>query len=271
MSNANVDFSLLLPTRGRVPLVQRLLDSVVETSTDLRRMEVVLYVDEDDQESRKISHSKLRLFKIVGKPGETMGSMNHDCYEASHGRHLMLINDDAVFRTPGWDTRILETADRFPDGITLIYGDDLDQGEAVPTFPIVSRIVCELLGELCPRGYRNLHIESHLLDIFKQLARLGHNRICYLHDVVFEHMHPSVGKAAVDSTYVKKNQRADDLLFIALDEERAYKATLLARHIEAARKYHVTESYGAYSSEEPTDSGKRRGLVALLKRVFLSS
>src|ERR1700752_333878 len=159
--------SLLLPTRGRAALVQRLFDSVVETSTDLERLEVVLYVDEDDRESREISHSKLSLVKLVGHPGETMGNMNRACYDASHGRYVMLVNDDVVFRTKGWDARVCDAASRYPDGIALVYGNDLDQGEAVPTFPIVSRAGCDLLGEICPRGYRHLHIESHLLDIFK--------------------------------------------------------------------------------------------------------
>jgi hypothetical protein len=266
-----VQFSLFLPTRGRAALVQRLFDSLVQTTADLERMEIVLYIDEDDHESREISHPELSLVKIVSSPGQTMGNMNRACYEASHGRHVMLVNDDVVFRTQGWDHRILETASQFSDEVALIYGNDLDQGAAVPTFPIVSRTVCEVLGEICPRGYRNLHIESHLLDIFRQLARLGHNRICYLNDVIFEHMHYAVGKAAADSVYIKKNQRADDLLFIALDEERAFKAKLLAQRIGAAHHYSSAEAGKEYLSGQEIRSGHRFGLTALLKRMFLSS
>jgi len=195
----------------------------------------VLYLDEDDTESLKVYHSGLSLIKIVGRAGTTMGSMNRACYNASHGCYVMLINDDVVFRTQGWDARVRETATRYPDDIVLVYGNDLDQGDAVPTFPIVPRTVCNMLGEVCPSGYRHLHIESHLLDIFKQLARLGHKRICYLDDVIFEHMHYMVGKAAIDSTYVKKSQRLDDILFIALDDERAFKAKVLAQWIEASQ------------------------------------
>ena len=242
MRDADAQLSLLLPTRARSALVQRLFDSLVRTTADLQSLEVVLYVDDDDRESQEISHSKLSLIKIVGPPKTTMGSMNRVCYDSSHGRYVMLINDDAVFRTVGWDNRVLEAANCFPDGIALIYGNDLDQGEAVPTFPIVSPTVWRVLGEICPRGYRHLHIESHLLDIFKQLDRLGHRRICYLDDVVFEHMHHAVDKAQVDSIYVKKNQRADDLLFIALDDQRAFKAKILAQHIEADDQDHAAKS-----------------------------
>jgi len=269
MSATELNFSLLLPTRGRAPLVQRLFDSIVQTTMELEQLEVVLYIDEDDSESRNLFHPKLSLVMIVGRPGETMGNMNRACYDASRGHYVMLINDDAVFRTSGWDHRVLAVANSFPDQIALIYGNDLDQGEAVPTFPIVSRVMCDVLGELCPSSYRNLHIESHLLDIFKQLARLGHHRICYLNDVVFEHMHHAVGKAEVDSTYIKKNQRADDLLFIALDDERTFKAKILAQHIEAALKYHSAKSYTVYHTQ--LNIRQKSGLTALLKRLFLSS
>lgn len=236
MRDSDVQISLLLPTRGRVPLVQRLFDSLVQTTAELQQLEVVLYIDEDDTESCEILYPGISLIKIIGRPGETMGNMNRACYGASQGRYIVLINDDVVFRTRGWDTRVREAASRFSDEIALVYGNDLDQGKTVPTFPIISRTVCRILGEICPRGYRHLHIESHLLDIFKQLARLGCNRICYLDDVIFEHLHYAVGKAAIDPIYAKKmNQRSDDLLFIALDDERAFKAKLLARWIEAGR------------------------------------
>jgi hypothetical protein len=266
VENATLQISLLLPTRGRAALVQRLFASLIQTTEDLRRLEVVLYIDEDDLESRNISHPELSLIKIVGSPGRTMGNMNRACYESSRGRHLMLVNDDVIFRTPYWDARVLEVANRFPDDIALIYGNDLDQGKAVPTFPIVSRTVCDVLGEICPSGYRHLHIESHLLDIFKQLASLGHERICYMDDVIFEHMHYVVGKSAVDSTYAKKNQRLDDLLFFALDDERAFKAKLLARHIEGGQNDDPRGVKPEHGSALVTS--QRPGVMALIKRMF---
>ena len=228
-----MNISLLLPTRGRPALVQRLFHSLVETTKQLDDLEVVLYIDADDRETQETFSPSLRISKVIGAPGQTMGKMNARCYEASSGRYVMLVNDDVIFRTRSWDLRVLESFDSFGDGIALVYGNDLDQGGAVPTFPIVSRVVCDVLGEICPSGYRNLHIESHLFDIFNQLGNLGHHRIRYLDDVLFEHMHYTLGKAAYDSTYRKKSQRADDLLFLALDDERTYKAKLLLRYIEA--------------------------------------
>lgn len=260
--------SLLLPTRGRAALVQRLFESLIQTTADLRGLEVVLYIDEDDSASHKISSPAFPLIKLVGPPGMTMGSMNRACYDASHGRYVMLINDDVIFRTPDWDTQVIETFNCFPDDIGLVYGNDLDQGAAIPTFPIISRTVCDVLGEICPRGYKNLHIESHLFDVFKQLVRLGYDRVRYLEDVVFEHMHYIVDKAARDQVYDKKNQRADDLLFIALDDERASKAPLLARYIKARGNEQATRQGDSRISEGRVSNEQKTSFKALLKRVF---
>src|SRR3974377_672808 len=143
MSNDSIRISLLLPTRGRVAFVQRLFDSIVATSSDVKRVEVLLYIDQDDSASQTISHSVLCLEKIVGTPGQTMGKMNRACYEASRGRYVMMINDDLIFRSPHGAARVTEAFGHFPDDTALVYGNDLDQGQAVPTFPVLSRTVCE--------------------------------------------------------------------------------------------------------------------------------
>lgn len=236
MSDGSVSISLLLPTRGRPTLLQRLFESLANTTADLSVLELVLYVDEDDTETRQISHPLLSLVKLIEPPGQKMGNMNRACYEASHGRHVMLMNDDVVFRTKGWDARVLEAFAPFPDEIALVYGNDLHRGKGVPTFPIVSRTVCDLIGGICPRDYLNVYIDVHLHDIFKKLRRIGHDRLRYLDDVIFEHMHHEVGKSLRDRTYFKKNERADDFVFISLDGERQSQAQKLARCIEAHKK-----------------------------------
>lgn len=228
-----VNLSLLLPTRGRKPSVNTLLQSVFSNVCDPQFVEVVLTVDHDDAESQAITCQSLRLVKVVGSPGRPMGLMNRQCYEASSGRYVMLLNDDVLCRTRGWDTIIYEAFSKFPDDIALVYGNDLDQGAHVPTFPILSRVACEAMGTICPVGYWNLHIESHIFDVFKQLKRLRHDRIVYLPDMVFEHLHHTLDKSVADQTSKKRDPRSDDWLFIALDDDRYRIASRLAHIIEA--------------------------------------
>jgi hypothetical protein len=229
------DISLLLPTRARPALVNRLFESVVQTTTLPDNLECVVYIDVDDDASCGIERPAFKVSKLMGPAGQTMGNMMRSCYEASRGRYVMLLNDDVVFRTPGWDDRVRLAFQQFPDEVALVYGNDLDQGQSRPTLPFVSRTVCQLMGAICPRGYHNLHIESHLFDIFKQLSDFDQHRLVYLGDVVFEHMHYTVGKAHLDSTYVKKHKQNDDVLFISLDTERHNLAARMERFISTSR------------------------------------
>ena len=223
--------SLLLPTRGRRRHVERLLAGIAATTSDLARLEIIAYVDRDDVESQRIAHRAVRVQTLVRPPGATMGAMLRACYDASRGRYVMLINDDAIFRTPGWDRRVIGAFARFPDEVALVYGNDLDQRQSRPTFPIVSRAVCDVIGSICPRGYYGLHIESHLFDIFRRLAALGADRIVYLGDVVFEHTHYARRESGLATTYRHRNKVHDDVLFFALDQERCRSARRLHRFI----------------------------------------
>lgn len=227
-----VEISILLPTRGRPFLVQRLLKSITHTTSDLVNIEVILYIDEDDVVSHEITHPSITLVKIIMPPGNSMGNITRECYKASSGRYIMLMNDDVVFHTQNWDIAVISAFRNFHDDIALVYGNDLDQSEHVPTFPILSRKVCELMGGITPIGYQNLHLESHIFDIFKQLKKLGFNRVVYLNDIIFEHLHYIVGKSEYDRTYIKKNPFADHQLFIDLDGDRSYIARRLAQYID---------------------------------------
>ena len=235
MTDHRISISLLLPTRGRRALVERLFDSIVATTANLKELEVVMYIDEDDLPTHQIAHPLLSLVKLIKPPGEKMGRMNQLCYETSCGRYVMLMNDDVVFRTKAWDVLVLENFARFDDDIALVYGNDLHQSEALATLPIVSRAVCDVMGGICPGDYLNLYIDLHLFDVFRSLAKLGYPRTVYLGHVIFEHMHYETGKSTMDVTYAKKNERADDLLFINLADERRTQARMLKRYIDARR------------------------------------
>ena len=264
-----IDISLLVPTRGRPKLLRRLFESVADTTSQLSRIEVVLYIDDDDPPTHEVTHPSLQLIKLIKPPGEKMGRMNQLCYEASRGRFVMLMNDDVVFRTKAWDTRVLDAFTRFPDGAALIYGNDQHQQESMATLPIVSRALCEVLGGICPRDYLNVYIDVHVFDVFKKLAKLGYRRTVYLEDVIFEHLHHEAGKSLMDTTYVKKSEGFDDFLFINLEDERWNQAKLLKQYIDTTQKKQQVD--GAYGIGENSYDKKRGGLKSFLKKLISSS
>ena len=157
--------SLILPTRGRPALVNRLFASIAETTLHLDQVEVVLYVDEDDTGSHDLDSTDFCVVRIVG-PALTMGGYNSACLEKARGDVLILANDDMVIRTPGWDDRIRAMNAEFDDQIYLGYANDLFKKSRFCTFPILSRRTCEILADPYPTAYRRAFIDVHLFDIF---------------------------------------------------------------------------------------------------------
>lgn len=225
--------SLLLPSRGRPKLVERLFASITETTTNLSNIELILNLDTDDPVSHYLDTKDFRLIKIIQNQ-PSMGAYNFACLSKSQGRIIILINDDLVFRTQGWDEKIIAMDAKFPDKIYLAYTNDLFKN-AWCSFPILSRRTCEELINPYPLEYKGAFIDTHLYDIFKRLQNKKHDRICYLADVVFEHMHYRTGKAPLDDTYKKRGRFDDDAAFVQLSSIRQLSAERLALIIDGAQ------------------------------------
>ena len=67
--------SILLPTRERPHLVRRLFDSLAMRTDSLNDLEVILYLDDDDETSHDISEERFSVIKIIG-PRASMGAYN---------------------------------------------------------------------------------------------------------------------------------------------------------------------------------------------------
>ncbi len=189
--------SLIVPTRGRPERLRQLLGSLADTTLQPEAMEVILVIDADDGASQEVAPSLppfqrggrggLRLRRIVVPPGQTMGSLNMAGYEASQGRYLMLLNDDVVVRTSGWDEQVRLCFAAYPDDMLLVHVNDLVMQKHLCTFPIVSRTFCESADGICPRDYFRYRIDDHIEDCFNLLGVLGERRIVFAPNIVFEH------------------------------------------------------------------------------------
>ena len=223
--------SLLLPTRGRPELVRRLFDSLALHTENLTDLEVILYLDDDDESGVNISESRFAVIKIIGERS-TMGAYNTACLRRASGEVIMLVNDDVIVRTSAWDIRVMDVSRRFSDGIFLAYPNDLHIGRRMCTFPICTKTACQVLITPYPDDYRSYFIDWHLFDVFKRVRAAGYSRICYLDDVVFEHCHYMAGKAELDATYSVKNYYEDDWTFLNLRPLRQRQAERLVAAID---------------------------------------
>lgn len=235
-------FSLLLPTRGRPKLVNRVFKSIIDTAHCIEDIEIVLCLDDDDLESQEISNENLSIKKVILPRGSTMGSLNRACFEVSLGRYLMLINDDVIIRTKDWDKVIANVLATYRDDIALIHVNDLLFRESLCTFPLLSRKACLEIG-ICPAEYRKYRIDDHIYDTYQMLACLGHRRIAYLADVVFEHdqkirsqqtLAGQVFKSGENEIYISNKEiiEFDKRIFDEKVEERKQNALKLAYLID---------------------------------------
>jgi hypothetical protein len=233
--------SLIVPTRGRPGSLRRFLRSVAATAARPTRLEVVLVVDADDPASHGTTYPGLQVRTAVGPPGRTMGELNRAGAAAARGEYLMLLNDDVVVRTRGWDDAVLAAAAHFPDRLGLVHVNDTLVRDHLCVFPLVSRRFCELAGGLCPADYQRYRIDDHVEDVFNRLAALTGPRTVYLPEVVFEHrnavLHPTAGRV----------YEADPAV-LAADAPR-FDAHAAGRDAAVSRLYHEATGRGVAAAE----------------------
>ncbi len=234
--------SLIVPTRARAQRMLRFLESVRETVSDPQSVEVIMVVDDDDLASQAIAFRGLDVQTVVVPAGQTMGALNMAGYRRSRGAYLMLMNDDVVVRTPHWDRRAREVFRSFDDGIVLVHVNDMIFREKLCTFPFLSRRFCEMAGGICQGEYLRYRIDDHIYNVFNLLALLGHRRIAYLPDVVFEHENTVAGKSGTDA-YVPDPviHERDTRIFDALLDARKELALRLVEWIDGRRRRDVGE------------------------------
>jgi hypothetical protein len=229
--------SLIVPTRGRPAQLAALLRCLAATVSDHSNVEVILVTDADDPASRKVPSTALHIHHVVVPPGQTMGTLNMAGYEVSRGRYLMLLNDDVVPRTPGWDDMVRRVFGSYPDDIALVHVNDLVMQRHLCTFPIVSRAYCDIAGGICPRVYRRYRIDDHIEDHFNLLGVLGQRRIVFTPEVIFEHHNYTVNSDGLRQYFSDPAILARDApVFEELLESRKQTALKFMAHITGRRE-----------------------------------
>jgi glycosyltransferase involved in cell wall biosynthesis len=228
-------FSLIIPTRGRPEGLRRLLDSLYATTEDRTTIETIAVIDEDDAESRAFSYPDLSFHPVIVPAGLKMGELNLAGYRAARGKFLMLLNDDVVVRTRGWDTQLKQVLEYYGDGVVLAHVNDLLFGDTLCTFPALTREFCEIAGGICRPEYRRYRIDDHIHEFFDLIHQLGHTRRVYLPDVIFEHSNVS-GDAGGIHRYVPDPaiHEEDTRTFEALAPERRCVALACVERIEGS-------------------------------------
>lgn len=204
--------SLLCPTRGRPKQAIRLMRSIRRTAAVPKRIELLFYIDSDDEEKDRylalLDRAKAKLEgsikceAFVGDPISVSKSWNI-LAEKSRGDFLAMANDDQVYVDFGWDVRLEKEAEKFPDQIYCFCFNVGHQASSEGAFPIVSRRWVDALGYFTPGIFQFAANDMWIMDIAKSI-----DRFYYFSDVLVEHLHCVYKKSRYDKTY-KRNRRTD--------------------------------------------------------------
>ncbi len=238
--------SYLIPSRGRPKRLLTMLDSLYQTCDNPQNVEALIYVDHNDPEIKgycSIAHELENRYpdfyrvRIIFEEQITVSYAWNRLSCFAKGRYMSMGNDDVIFRTQGWDTRLAEEIVSaassgtqltrvfyFNDGIHTTGHRTRFQSKSKSgrpphcAFPIISRSWYEHIGYFSPEVFNFGFNDDWIHDIADQLHRLHP-----IPDVLAEHMHICIGKASLDQTYTEKQAREESLYTLDLPIFKRYK------------------------------------------------
>jgi len=225
--------SILTPSRGRPEMAARFASSVIDTAYIPEDIELLFYVDNDDPRLSAYADWHLicpgNVKVIIGEPMRTSMSWNILAKQCT-GDILIMGNDDMMYRTEGWDHILLKRIAQFKNGIYVAYFDDGINGESHAAFPIVSRLWYETLGYFTRESFHFLYTDTWISDIGKKL-----DRMCFIPEVMCEHLHFTTGKMQADETTMRPRRgnakEQDKDLYEGTDQIRQREADKLRKRM----------------------------------------
>lgn len=206
------DLVVIVPSRGRPEAALTVARIFADTCT--ADTELVFAIDADDPKRSEYSPLKSNgpVDLFVGNNSSMVSALNYAAHLAawwtpSYKRDWIkdpppfavgFMGDDHRPRTPGWDSAYLDALRELGTGI--VYGDDLLQGENLPTQCAMTSDIIRGLGHMAPPTLTHLYVDDYWRDLGRAAGCLR-----YLPDVVIEHMHPRAGKSEWDDGYRRVN------------------------------------------------------------------
>ena len=189
----------IIPTRGRNDNSLRLFEAINATADFT---EVVFAIDSDDVETYTgLIDATAGLGNVKVVIADRMGmnaTLNHwALWFSPDYDYICFMGDDHLPRTGGWDTKLTEA---IGTNAGIAYGNDLLQGENLPTAVVMSSKIIRATGFMSPPNLKHLFLDNYWLAMGQALENAN-----YLPDVIIEHLHYTNGKAEHDERYAAVN------------------------------------------------------------------
>tara|TARA_R100000008_G_C3586825_1_gene173130 strand:- start:4079 stop:4747 length:669 start_codon:yes stop_codon:yes gene_type:complete len=175
----------MVPTRGRVEHLNKMLYTLFSSVSDPNCIEAVMRVDEDDVETQDYLADKLNnnIKMIVGERYRGYVELNrfyNEIAEQARGTWLFLSNDDLYFNKTDWDLQLAKIEEVLVlNPKTMLNGSWLP-AETGNTFPIMHKRIHEVLGYFCPcflnDAYTSKLAKSVELERYAPFIEIIHTR-----------------------------------------------------------------------------------------------
>lgn len=160
-----------------------------------------LVVDENDPLKSEYGKGYDHIYGIITAPTMRRGMCDPSNYAAKFLSKdylaIQFMADDFLYRTPGWDVKFLKQYYAKHRKI-IWYGNDLLQGQNLPTSYIISSDIVLALGYICNPIFDHLYIDNWVKKLGEETGIL-----VYDDSVIIEHMHPGAYKAQWDNNYLE--------------------------------------------------------------------
>lgn len=195
-----MDLTVFVPDRGRAAQINAFLENFSSLTSSSTEVVVVLDQDDPDLEmyTNNISYIGHKYLLAPVTPRGMVGALNWAFNNYEIGYAVGFMGSDHFPRTQDWDLAYLDSLHSLGTG--FVYGNDLYQGQSMPTQVAMTTDIPKTLGWMCPPQFLHLCVDV----VWKEQGDYL-NRITYLPEVIVEHMHPLAGKGKNDKNYAVVN------------------------------------------------------------------
>ena len=154
MAKINKLISIIIPTRLRVHLIEKALNSIVETVNLRDRIEVLIRFDDDDTDSivkflqlEVLQQLDVRVFVGPRHRYLHLNDYFNELCKYSIGDFIFAIADDCVIKTMNWDNLIESFS-----GQAIVLRSNVQgvNSNVINACPILSRKIYNILGHFAP-------------------------------------------------------------------------------------------------------------------------
>ena len=162
--------SILLPTRKRVPLLKKCVESLLDNASDPTKIQLLFGVDDDDPETidylKDFKHPARSVIKFQRQGYENLHLYNNSLASYAQGLWIMFFNDDAIMKTKNWDLEI----NKFDGQFKLLKVRE-QTGHPYSIFPIMPYDWFRCLDHISLHGQNDAWVSeiAYMLDVMQEV------------------------------------------------------------------------------------------------------